>query len=566
MSAATWLAVGGESLLMTSLLVALVLLIRRPVAQHFGPHLAYALWAVPLLRAILPPIPVTVVASATPSAEAMVMVPLELGGEAALTTAPSLWTELAALAMPLLAIVWLAGALTVIGWAARQHHLYRRHLLVDAVDLEPVGGIRLVMSAATPGPVSLGLWHRIIAVPQDFFARYDHAERQLAIRHELAHHKSGDLWANAAALLLLASQWFNPLAWLALRAFRFDQEAACDARVLAASSPGDSAASAARYARTIAKTAIGPRLILAAPMANSHLKERLIMLSNHQPAGRVHSWGRLLLGAGGLSALALTASALPITIASAADPDAEVPKMETRTERVVVVTNDHGDGDAHTAPDGTKKEVHRIVIRHHDKDGDAAAPHAMAFSPDAGPDGAKRVMHFRMPGGLSRDEILATLKEQGIDDARAIAIADKLEAKRKEGMARTFNAPMPPMPPMSPMPPMPPMPPMAPMPPQAMHWGAKDGAVVALADCPKGVAPKVLVDRKDGSGHRVAEVKFITCGNGGTLDRGKQISALKKARERFAKGDETSRMSAEIRTKVVADLDKAIADLEKDKK
>src|SRR3546814_7012710 len=31
---------------------------------------------------------------------------------------------------------------------------------------------------------------------------------------------------------LLAAQWFNPFAWRAIRAFRFDQEAACDARVL----------------------------------------------------------------------------------------------------------------------------------------------------------------------------------------------------------------------------------------------------------------------------------------------------------------------------------------------
>src|SRR3546814_6584819 len=56
--------------------------------------------------------------------------------------------------------------------------------------------------------------------------------RVLAIDHELAHHRHGDLWANAAALVLLAAQWFNPFAWRAIRAFRFDQEAACDARVL----------------------------------------------------------------------------------------------------------------------------------------------------------------------------------------------------------------------------------------------------------------------------------------------------------------------------------------------
>ena len=51
-----------------------------------------------------------------------------------------------------------------------------------------------------------------------------------ALLGKVIRHRHGDLWANAAALLLLAVQWFNPFAWRAIRAFRFDQEAACDAR------------------------------------------------------------------------------------------------------------------------------------------------------------------------------------------------------------------------------------------------------------------------------------------------------------------------------------------------
>src|SRR3546814_1749729 len=84
------------------------------------------------------------------------------------------------------------------------------------------------MTDAIDGAVAFGLWRRFVAVPHDFFARYVAEERVLAIDHELAHHRHGDLWANAAALVLLAAQWFNPFAWRAIRAFRFDQEAACD--------------------------------------------------------------------------------------------------------------------------------------------------------------------------------------------------------------------------------------------------------------------------------------------------------------------------------------------------
>src|SRR5690606_34745013 len=45
-----------DTLLYTGLLIALVLVLRGPVGRHFGPQTAYALWALPFLRLLLPPI------------------------------------------------------------------------------------------------------------------------------------------------------------------------------------------------------------------------------------------------------------------------------------------------------------------------------------------------------------------------------------------------------------------------------------------------------------------------------------------------------------------------------
>ena len=45
-----------ETLVWTAALIAAVLVLRRPVARWFGPHVAYALWAIPALRLVLPPI------------------------------------------------------------------------------------------------------------------------------------------------------------------------------------------------------------------------------------------------------------------------------------------------------------------------------------------------------------------------------------------------------------------------------------------------------------------------------------------------------------------------------
>ena len=50
------IAMLGSPPLAVSAAVALVLLLRRPVARHFGPEAAYALWAVPAARLILPPL------------------------------------------------------------------------------------------------------------------------------------------------------------------------------------------------------------------------------------------------------------------------------------------------------------------------------------------------------------------------------------------------------------------------------------------------------------------------------------------------------------------------------
>ena len=50
MSVALFLQAWCDTLLATALLVALILLVRKPFARHFGPRLAYALWLVPALR------------------------------------------------------------------------------------------------------------------------------------------------------------------------------------------------------------------------------------------------------------------------------------------------------------------------------------------------------------------------------------------------------------------------------------------------------------------------------------------------------------------------------------
>lgn len=184
----------------------------------------------------------------------------------------------------------------------------RREVLAEARSVGDVGPILLVETPAVGAPVAFGVLDKVIALPLLFMAQPDREARDLAIAHELAHHRSNDLLANFAAQAVLALHWWNPIAWLGWRAMRRDQEAACDGRVMAGRGREDRA----RYAALIAGIATGPRMALAAPMACPVLGEasilhRLRTLSRNELSPRRRWAGRALLATGAL-ALPLTAS------------------------------------------------------------------------------------------------------------------------------------------------------------------------------------------------------------------------------------------------------------------
>ncbi|SEH17057.1 Signal transducer regulating beta-lactamase production, contains metallopeptidase domain [Sphingopyxis sp. YR583] len=546
----------ADTLVTTGVLVLLVLLVRKPFARHFGPRLTYALWAVPGLRLMLPPLPFAdpVIVMSEPTVPAMVDAPVGLSVAAPAPAAESFWSL--AEMIPVLFGLWVAGVIAVLAAAMISHMRFRRSVLGESVELEPIGKIRLVMSDAVDGPVAFGLWQRHVAVPHDFFARYVAEERALAIDHELSHHRHGDLWANSAALVLLAVQWFNPFAWRAIRAFRFDQEAACDARVLTMAHRDERQERTARYATAIVKAAVGPRLSLAAPMAvHDNLQERLTMLTQEDISESRSLTGRLLIGGATLAMLATTATLVPAGVASASAQIGEVPEPPAPPSvdaplppeappapgtMVFTSTGEDVTESVTTSDDGKRREVHRIVIR---RDGDDEKAKTVVFAPADGKAPKVRQIEVRTLGNLSRDDVLATLKEQGISGKRAEAIADKLEAKRSERL-RTALAPMPPLPPKAPRPPV--------------AWAPSQGHAVAVARCGAGKAAPT-VDREEINGSTRSRYVMIACADGPEA-KAQRLSALRKARESFLGSD--SNLSENMRAKIAADIDKAIAEME----
>lgn len=293
-----------ESLLASAALMALVLMMRGPVRRAFGPGIAYALWLLPVVRLVLPPMPAEwQQAAAPPIAQAsagftiLVIEPLGLGAKAApVAQGPSI--------VAILVGLWAAGVATFILWHLIAHSRFCRRILTAARQVSP-GPIKVVRSDAAAGPLAFGILRRYVAFPSDFEDRYDADERDLALAHELTHHARGDLIANWVALVVLALHWFNPLAWRAFRAFRADQEMACDARVLA----GRDAAFTHAYGRAIVKSAHGGAVSAACHLHTiNDLKGRLRMLSTTKKSPLRVAGGALSVCAVTLAGLALTAS------------------------------------------------------------------------------------------------------------------------------------------------------------------------------------------------------------------------------------------------------------------
>ena len=279
------------ALLATSGLMAFVLLARGSVRRYFGANVAYSLWLIPAARMLMPTISRTVERPATVETSAII---------ATTTHAHSRFALLGSWQTFVIAL-WITGAFAMFLVRMVQFTRQRSAILRTSRQIDKIGSIRILATTQVGGPISFGLFDRVIALPADYETRFNEAERALALKHELAHHRSGDLIANFAAFILLCLQWFNPLAWAAHAAFRFDQEAACDARVLSHATDHR-----ADYGRAIAKAASGRGLLFAGALdRHSSLQRRLECMLSPPPAAH-----RL---AGRLVVVTTLAAALPLT-------------------------------------------------------------------------------------------------------------------------------------------------------------------------------------------------------------------------------------------------------------
>ena len=315
-----------QTLVATSLLMLIVMLLRERVASLFGPRIAYLLWLLPALRMVLPPLPRTLIDPPIEQIPVLIdfvsldgiVAPAPPGGTEAL---PTLWDPIAALPWgTILLAAWLGGAVLHFGWHILAYRRFVRRTLSQATPLPRLDrdGIEVCASWAVDGPFATGVFVKTVVLPHDWRWRYSEEELRLALRHEFIHHLRWDLSANFAALALLSLHWFNPIAHRAWRAFRADQELACDALVLAGATPSERHS----YGLAVVKSACSRTPVAACTLGSrDELKRRLRMMKSGK-----RSPGRSVSGA--VLAVALLAGGLALTASGgmAAEAASEVVK------------------------------------------------------------------------------------------------------------------------------------------------------------------------------------------------------------------------------------------------
>jgi bla regulator protein BlaR1 len=257
--------------LASSLAIALVLVLRKPLRHRFGAQVAYSFWTI---------VPVAIGVSLIPAPVATeIVTPLAMNAAPVVSQSMPLSESItSSIDMNLwLLCAWIGGVFAWVMWLGHQQHRF----LAELGRLDRYDDNAWRAQNVTSCPALIGAWRPRIVLPLDFDERYTATERALILAHERTHVARADAAFNLGVSALRCVFWFNPLIHAAASRFRFDQELACDASVIArfpeARRP---------YADAMLKTQLADiGLPVGCHWQSSHpLKERISMLKSSLPS------------------------------------------------------------------------------------------------------------------------------------------------------------------------------------------------------------------------------------------------------------------------------------------
>lgn len=299
-----------------TVLMAVVLVCRRMLADRISPRTRNVLWLVVLVSLLLP-VGINVPLRVGPAPPVAVTMQVVTPESAAVSTTDSqrlnpdpllLETGSSEASLPVvadvsvrrvqlqswLALLWAAGVMAlaaVLAWSlyrswriatrgARVTDRLAQILAQCESQIGPRRPVRLFESADIATPAVLGWWRPALLLPRGLAQRFSDARLRYLFLHELAHVQRHDILVNWFAAVAQVLHWFNPLVWHSLRMMRADMEQACDARVLGCLSSSEHA----DYGQTLIDVLDvfpGPPPARGLGVIESHaqLKERIVMIT-----------------------------------------------------------------------------------------------------------------------------------------------------------------------------------------------------------------------------------------------------------------------------------------------
>lgn len=510
-----WIA---ETLVATTLLMLLVLAIRPFVADRFGARAAYLLWFAPALRMILPPLPADWFGDRAAAVQDVVVV---LAGSSSPSLQPAATTGGGTAWLIVSLSIWLGGAVLFFGRHWLTYLRFSRDVVEDGRALFDAGDIPVTASSVVSSPIALGVFGKSVVVPTDFEHRYDAAEQRLAVAHELTHHDRHDVPVNFAALAVLALHWWNPVAHVAHRAFRLDQEAACDAIVLNGATPDERHA----YGSALFKSAMGSVPLAACAMgATTTLKARLRRIVSGQAENRLARPGAALAAFLVLGGVAATASG---SVQEAVAPALSIPnplasQPGLMLASAVVSASGHSEAACPDARRHAQERAARAMKAARAAHGQAVADatQAVADATRADADAHTQVQAAMLEADAATHKAMNEARA-AIDEAVAEAHAAQAEAAAAISGARR----------------------------NAMRAHA---SAISCGGKP-GNGPAAIDAMIDENGHK--KMRITVCGVNASMTHAKIADALRATRAQIAKD---SSMPAEARDQVIAALDRQI--------
>lgn len=279
-------------LIQSSLMLAVLLMLRPLLKRKLSPRMLYALWFLPALRMTLPfefpsllSVPGSAVNSYMTQAHAALNTPLN-PSRLAMSIAPSASDPMQTAALPvsgsvtpaqILLFIYFTGVAIVLLCILISNFRFARRIRKGLIKIQIDAPLPVYLSSGIDSPCLWGILRpRILLTSQ---CMQNPTLAHVALYHELAHYRQKDPFWNLWRSLLLCAYWFNPLVWVAAKLSRRDSEKACDQRVLR----NTSARARQTYGLALLQLSCPERLILVTGSGISSsrqaLKERIQLIS-----------------------------------------------------------------------------------------------------------------------------------------------------------------------------------------------------------------------------------------------------------------------------------------------